>query len=428
MHEPQEVPEPHEPHEPEAHLRMAYFLMRYPALSQTFIRREIEALCHMGCDVTVYAIWDFRKTEAGRDEALPGYKPGVVRFAWWQLPWCFFLAVIEALRAVAHWPKAIGLLLTHLPRHSEGWFMIFWGTFAGLALAGRIRKSKPEWLHGAWATAPATAAWVLSAVGAARGFSFGAHAYDVFRHGGDPLLPKKLAAAKLVHTTTMQTADHLRKIYPKLPLVLSRRGLESLPELRHSEPECRPFRLLTVARLVPKKGIVFQLQTLSRLRHEGLDIELHVAGDGPLWEELHELSRNLKLQDCVIFHGAMLPEQVQALYQESHVFWHTGVVDGEGDRDGLPNVIPEAMAHGLPVISSLEPGACEAVHHDVNGLLVDPRETTVLAETVKTLLNDGELRARLGAEGRRWVETHFLIANNAAILAEGYRKHARAEF
>lgn len=402
-------------------LRIVYFLMRYPVVSQTFIRREIEALCRQGHDITVWAIWDFREHHPERDKAVRGVRPEVRRFKKWQLPIEIVRALFRAVKCPASWARGIGLFFSHLPRHGEGWFMAFWGTFAGLALAGRLRREAFQWAHGAWATAPATTAWMLAGLRVVPGFSFGAHAYDVFRHGGDPFLPEKLRRAGMVHTTTMQTARHLHAIRPEARVVLSRRGLVGLPPLRSAEPAGPPWKVLTVARLVEKKGIPYQLQTLARLKGEALPVELHIAGEGPLRSMLEQLTKDLKLEDRVVFHGALPPETVQDLYAGAHIFWHTGIVDSEGDRDGLPNVLPEAMSHGLPVITSPEPGACEAVTHGVNGLIVDPRETAALASALTRLCDDAELRAKLGRAGRRWVETHFLVDQNAAILAEGFR-------
>ena len=120
------------------------------------------------------------------------------------------------------------------------------------------------------------------------------------------------------------------------------------------------------------------------------------------------------------FAGALDPDQVQEAYQWADIFLHTGVIDTQGDRDGIPNVIPEAFAHGLPVISSRTAGPMEAVTHEANGLIVDPSDTPALADAVKRLAGDAALRQRLGENGRHWVEENFLITRNAEILAKAF--------
>ena len=103
------------------------------------------------------------------------------------------------------------------------------------------------------------------------------------------------------------------------------------------------------------------------------------------------------------------------------MFWHTGIVDSQGDRDGLPNVVPEAMAHGLPVISSAAGGAGEAVRDGETGLIVDPADTQALADAVERLANDAPLRQRLGKNGRAWVEDEpFLAEVNTRRLARAF--------
>ena len=131
------------------------------------------------------------------------------------------------------------------------------------------------------------------------------------------------------------------------------------------------------------------------------------------------------LQDCVSLTGPLAPPQVDEQYLWADIFWHTGVIDAEGDRDGIPNVIPEAFARCLPVISSRTAGPMEAVIHEVTGLLADPSNAAELAGAVKRLAEDPKLRQQLGENGRHWVEENFLISHNAAILARAFRDARR---
>jgi len=119
--------------------------------------------------------------------------------------------------------------------------------------------------------------------------------------------------------------------------------------------------------------------------------------------------------------GGLPHEQVQTAYSWADIFWHTGVIDPSGNRDGLPNVIPEAFSHGLPVICGPVPGATEAVIHEKTGLVVEVTDPVALATAVRRLAEDEPLRRRLGENGRRWVEENFRIADNVAILAEAFR-------
>jgi glycosyltransferase involved in cell wall biosynthesis len=134
----------------------------------------------------------------------------------------------------------------------------------------------------------------------------------------------------------------------------------------------------------------------------------------------------LSLRDVVTLCGGQPHEQVEEAYRWADIFWHTGVIDESGNRDGLPNVILEAFAHRLPVICGPVRGATEAVTNEVTGLVVDVSDPVALAGAVKRLAEDESLRQRLGENGRRWVEENFLIRKNAAILAEAFRQAVRS--
>jgi len=400
--------------------RVAYFTIKYPTLSQTFLQREVETLRAQGIAVEVYPCWQLGPQPAN-ESAFPSPAAPVHPLTLsqlWTLPWHGFR---QTFRLRKNWPLAGQLLRRHRPRTFEGWFMTVWGTLYALHLAGRFASNPPDHFHGAWATGPATLAAVL-ARRFGKHFSFGAHAYDVYRDGGDPLLDPKLQNAAFIHTTTRQTEQHLLSRVPESHIILSRRGLPALPDYRQPTAAHQPVRLLSVGRLVEKKGHIHQLAACAALKKAGTSVELRLVGDGPLGESLQETACELGLQHEVIFCGAQPASEVSQHYRWADLFWHTGIVDSEGDRDGLPNVIPEAMAHGVPVISCQEAGALEAIEHEVTGLTVEVRDTETLVKRVQRLASDLELRRRLARSAREWVETHFSSERNTALLAEAFRQ------
>lgn len=400
-------------------LKIAVLVMKYPTLSQTFIERDLLGLVAQGIEVEVHPIWDFRRPGAIAQitpESLPVMRPGSV--------WSMAAAAGRELRAnPIRLGPAMRLIWANWPRHGEGWFMTLWGTFFGLARAEAFRRSGVAVVHGAWATAPATAAMVL---GARCGipFSFGAHAYDLHRHGGDPLLGAKMQAARFVHTTTEVNAADLRRRFPeaRAEIVLARRGLTEMPPAVLRNDHGGPARLLSVGRLVEKKGHAHQIDACWQLKRRGTDFRLRIVGDGPLRSALETQIAGAGLTKQVELAGALPPEKVAAAYKEADIFWHTGIVDSQGDRDGLPNVIPEAFSYGLPVISSDAGGAAEAVKE--GGWIVDPADAIALADAVERLAGDAQLRTRLGAAGRAWVEENFLAERNTASLAMAFRNAA----
>ncbi len=401
--------------------RVAYFVMRYPALTQTFLDREMRGLIANGFEVEVHPVWDF----GNRLVPEPG-GPRVVRPAFLSL---LGRALLEAARHPGLVWRGVRAIFRHRPRFAEGWFMCLWGGVCALGQAAELRRAPVDWLHGAWATAPATVALSLALL-LDRPFSFGAHAYDLHRHGGDPLLPLKLQRARFVHTTTASNVEVLRERFSAATaeIVLARRGLPELPPepIRTEEDwRTRPVRLLSVGRLVEKKGQHFQLALLAELNRRSLPAELTIIGEGPLRNALETQARALGVN--AIFAGALAQEEVQRAYAAADIFLHTGIVDAEGDRDGLPNVVPEAMAAGVCVISSPGGGAAEAIVHEATGLIADPRDPAALAAAVERLRENPPLRIGLRRAARAWVEENFLASRNAGRIGAAIERHLRGD-
>ena len=401
--------------------------MKFPTLSQTFIEREMRALAARGVEIEVHPCLDFRR---GKEACGPLPEPlmvvragSVLRIVLAGLAgaWCVGWRQPRLLR------QGVRLLAKHRPKHAEGWFHTLWGTWFALAQVTKFRAHKPDVIHGAWATAPATVAAVLGELLGVP-FSFGAHAYDLHRHGGDPLLPAKMRNGRFVHTTTQTNVENLQARFPerRAEIVLSRRGLPELPKME-PRTEKAELRLLSVGRLVAKKGHLYQVAAIRELVRRGVTCQLRIIGEGPLRATLEAAISAAEINKNVELAGEQSPTGVQAAYRWADIFWHTGIVDAQGDRDGLPNVIPEAFAHELPVISSNAGGAGEAVTHEATGLIVEPLDASALADATERLARDAKLRQRLGTEGRAWVERNFLSEVNIQHLAQAFARAAAAK-
>jgi glycosyltransferase involved in cell wall biosynthesis len=400
-------------------VKVAYFFLRFPVSTQTFLQREVAGVAAHGVPLEVHSIL--------ADHSIGSYQtpPGVTLkfFRPWQILRLPFALWHESRQHPDLFHQGWTWLCRHRPDTFEKWFMTLWGAAYAVCQAESFRRSDITHFHGAWATAPATAAAILSYL-TGRPFSFGAHAYDVYRHNGDPFLKPKLLAAHFVHTTTEQNIRHFQSLLgdraTQVNIVLSRRGLDFLPEPFHRPSNRGPIHLLSVARLVEKKGHLFQIGAARLLKNRGLSFHLKIVGDGPLRAALQHEIDEAGLRSEITLVGAQNIAQIREAYREADIFWHTGIVDAEGDRDGLPNVIPEAFAFGLPVISCAEPGATEAVHHEKTGLVVTEITAENLAQAVKRLAHDPILRQTLGQNGRAWVEENFLAVKNSKILAQAF--------
>jgi glycosyltransferase involved in cell wall biosynthesis len=398
-----------------APVRVAYIFIRYPVLSQRFMQREIAALAQHQIRAEIYSL--LQVGGAGRHAA------GVDYFRWWEAVKLAVALPRELARDPGLLRDAWRLLRGRRPSSAENFLSNLWAAIFAICRAQQFRCSKPQILHGAWATAPATAAAILSRL-CGIPFSFGAHAYDIYRRGGDAFLQSKLRTAAFVHTTTVTNVAYLKERGGGAPVILARRGLDELPapapRLRHTE-----IRILSVGRLVAKKGHSDQLAACSLLQEKQIPFHLRIIGDGPLRAQLEKKIKAANLADFVTLCGALNPSDVDQAYRWADIFWHTGIVDLDGDRDGLPNVIPEAFTHNLPVICSRTAGPMEAVTDNETGLVADANNPVQLAAAVERLARDPRLRQRLGENGRRWTEQNFLAATNTALLATAFRNAVR---
>ena len=249
-----------------------------------------------------------------------------------------------------------------------------------------MKRQGYELCHAVWATMPATAALALKKLVGIE-YSMGAHAYDVFRGHGDWLLKRKLGEAAFVRTSSISTEQRLFSLdLPSKKLKLVRRGLSKWPSVTERGPLVSPIQILSVGRLVPKKGYFEQLLILKALLAAGVGFEARIVGGGPLRDELECERDRLGLADYVTFLGALPEDEVHALFSASDVFLFTGKVAPDGDRDGLPNVIPEAMSAGVVVIASLHGGAAEALEEGVTGFVRDPYRPDQWVELIQGLV------------------------------------------
>lgn len=400
-------------------LRVAYIFIRYPVLSQQFLQREIAALRAQGIDVQIFSLFGVAPGERSQE---------VDYFRRWELFKLLWALPRELIRDPGLPRDCWKILRRYWPTNPENAITNLWAAIFAICRAPEFRRSGVQIVHGAWATAPATAAAILHRL-CGIPFSFGADAYDIYRHGGDAFLQPKLREAAFVHANTRMTATHLQGLSPESAskIMLGRRGLEKLPAFVEEKELPVPLRILSVARLVAKKGHRHQLAACAELRNRGIDFEFRIVGDGPLRAQLANEATRLLLNDRVTFCGALSPDKTDEAYEWAGVFWHTGIIDADGDRDGLPNVIPEAFAHGLAVVSHRAPAAMEAVFDGETGLLVEVGDSAALANATERLMKDSTLRHRLGTNARHWVEQNFRAESNTKILAAAFRtaiKHA----
>ena len=394
--------------------RIAYLCTTFPVASETFIQREVRALRELGADLEVWSLWGGQRDFEGTPVRLLPFAPTLPRVLLHRLPWAVArraAALDEAwsLSNARPVPSALNLGET------------LWGWAAALSLADHFQRNRPALIHGIWATMPATTAWLLGSWLGIPG-SMGAHAYDVFEDGGDSLLDQKVAQASWIHTSTEQTRQRLLRLgADPQKVTLIRRGLNHFPPCRPPRPQRATLRLLSVGRLVEKKGYRDLLERYAWLRQRGLSFEARIVGDGPLRPTLDSRLAHLGLSATVRLDGALGQNEVGEALDWADVFVFGGKVAPSGDRDGLPNVIPEAMAAGVPVVATPMEGVREAITDRQTGLLCQPGDGPGWWQALRSLQTDDALYDRLRRAARQWVECSFSARRNSAQWLERAR-------
>jgi glycosyltransferase involved in cell wall biosynthesis len=210
-------------------------------------------------------------------------------------------------------------------------------------------------------------------------------------------------------------------------LIVVRRGLDVFPDYKPLRSPRRPLRLVCIARLVPKKGLAEQLRVYAALRDAGEKFSARIVGGGELRELLERKAEELGLGAQVAFTGEVAPTDVWEHLRWADVLLHTGVVSATGDRDGLPNVIPEAMAAGTLVVTSPTAATTEAVEHEATGLVADVTRPEEWVAALRRLAGDDALAERLRANARRWAVENYDSRKNAKRLHACFEQVAKAD-
>ncbi len=269
-----------------------------------------------------------------------------------------------------------------------------------------LGDARVDGVHGYFAHRPAAVARGAAALLDVP-FGFSVHAKDPRKVEPDELADRSRAAACIV-ACNGDVAEQLRSVgaHP----ILVPHGVD----LTSFAPTCAdhrlgaepgvPLQVLAVGRLVEKKGFVHLLEACARL---SIDRRVRFVGDGPLEHELRATSDRLGIADRVEFLGSRTHAELPELYRRAHLVVVPSVVDSQGDRDGLPNVVLEAMASGLPIVASDVAAIPSAIEHDETGLLVAPHDVDGLAAAIERLAADPRFAAQLADRARRRVEDRF---------------------
>ena len=395
-------------------MRIGYLLKCFPRLSETFILNEVMELERQGLDLCVYSMITPQETVRHR---LFASVRSPVSYLPYPLLWAAHRYALAHLELFARHPlRYLATLWTLLASLDTD--LLERLVQAGL-LARWLRRDGVDHLHAGFVHDPGSVAWLVHRITGIP-FSLAAHAKD-YVHSPPDLLRRKLAESGLVLTCTQSNvraleecaAPHairrLRRIYHGTDLARFRYG---------SCEEADPPLILAVGRLVEKKGLDHLVSACALLRDRGRRFQARiVAGSRDRWDELADQIRRLGLAHVVTLEGPLDQDEVQAWYRRATVFALPCIVADDGDRDGIPNVLVEAAANGVPIVSTPVGGVPELVRDGETGLLVPERDPAALAAALELLLDSPELRRTLRQKARALVEESFDVRSNARLVA-----------
>jgi len=386
---------------------VALLTRTYPKLSETFVLREILGLERRGYALRIYALAGPEDAESGRAargvRSPVAYVPsrdarGIARYIAAHLG-CMLARPIRYLAALA---DALA--------RSEG---SGWHDFLRAGwLAAELRRTGVVHLHAHFASEPAAVAELAARI-AQRPYSISAHAKDIYLSSAASLR-RKLGNAAFTVTCTEHNRAHLAAAAPGTLVLRMYHGVDAErlepPRARVRPPDHRPL-VLSVGRLRPKKGFGTLIEACALLRAVGFDFRVQIVGYGPERARLESAIARHRLENMIELTGKLDHDEVIRCYADADLFVLPCTVLADGDRDGIPNVLLEAMAMELPVISTAVSGVPELVADGRNGLLVPPDSPAALAAAMKRLLTDAALRSKLGCVARATVTERFSDRN-----------------
>jgi glycosyltransferase involved in cell wall biosynthesis len=409
--------------------QIGYLLRSYPRLSQTFVLNEILALEQIGVSIQIFALTNPHEktvqtqvsqvrapvhylTEATEPRSL---KNTIRENA--EVARRYFQGYVRALIYVA-----LNKKIEEGYTASNRWECLLQAVHLISMLLSEERRTgeKIDHLHAHFAHDPALIAYLVHRI-TGLPFSFTAHARDLYQ------VPEKVMTDRIRESTAVITCcranlEYLQNIAPseqtKFSLVYHGVNLEDFQTV--ASPGIGSVAevplILSVGRLVEKKGFQDLLEALFLAKRRGARFRCAIYGDGPLCQPLKEWIDEHELAGEVILHGDRPQQELIPAFQSATLFVLTPFQTDDGDRDGIPNVLVEAMAVGVPVITTAVAGIPELVENDQNGLLYPPHDVEGISSGITELLRDPEKRRQLGEAGSKKVKEQFDIAQAAQRL------------
>lgn len=387
---------------------IGFLVKTYPKLSETFVLEEILGLERLGVKLHIFSL-----NPPSDDAVHSGFDNVAAHVTYIPKKYLSFASVVAHLGLTVRHPwrylKALAFAITRVEQGGLRDFLR-----AGM-LCERVRALNIEHVHSHFISEPTGVAELSSRLSGVS-YSVSAHAKDIYLSQPEAIR-RKLERAKFTVTCTCYNRTHLQAIAPNANVQRMYHGidLDRFDGAKDARKAAPPL-VLSVGRLVEKKGFSTLIQACLALNLRGISFRCEIVGYGNEQKNLRDQIDGFGLGDVVVLTGKMTHAELIARYCQATLFVLPSQIAEDGDRDGIPNVLLEAMAMELPVVSTDVSGIPEVIQSGRNGFLVPPKNAFALSEAIAELLADRESRGRMGKAGRHVVETMFDNARNLLLL------------
>jgi glycosyltransferase involved in cell wall biosynthesis len=384
----------------------AYLFERFPSFGQTFCYREVAELYRQGITSPIFSIRN------PKDEPPQDWDTRIVRRVHYLPEEKEILEEVQRASKKRRLSPAIIAALDEWGRRTD-FLRLYQAVYVGL----RLQDLGIDHVHAHFAgMAARTAFWVAKFFPIT--FSFTAHANDIFTPRNFEIgLEKLIQTARLIITETDYSENFLRERFPERADRIHRvyNGL-NLAEFGHANFASDPPLIVAIGRLIAKKGFANLIRACALLVEHRISFRCEIFGEGPLENQLRAQIEELGLQERVQLLGAKPQHDLREHLARANVFVMPSVAEAEGGMDNLPTVIMEAMAAGLPVVSTRIGGIPEMIVENETGFLVQPEDAIALVGAIEKVTNDRSLGQRLGQAGYERAQKLFSIEKNARDL------------
>ena len=388
--------------------RVAYLFERFPSFSQTFCYREVAELDRQGSEIDIYSV---RKPHG---EPPQDWDKKIVARVHYLPEEAQLTGEIDGALKRKQLANEVVDLVTEWGRRSD-----FLRLYQAIYVGSRLKRDGINHVHAHFAgLAARTALWINEFFGIP--FSFTAHANDIFASQEFEIsLEKLIATASTVIAVSDYASNFLKGRFPRSAGKIHRvyNGLDLSKFQRASFSHAIPT-IVAIGRLIDKKGFADLVCACELVKKRGHDFRCEIIGEGPLRSELNAQVAEHELKSHVSLSGPKPQKEIVEQLASARVLVLPSVVDPDGARDNLPTVIMEAMAAGLPVVSTSVGGIPEMVVPDETGFLVQPGDVTALADAIERVIVDPALAKRFGQAGHERAAKIFSIEKNVRELRE----------